>query len=206
MIGGSIAAHREAITSRIFDALGELMHTEGYEAISLADVAAKADLARTTMYNYFPDKDALAVAYAEREVDKYVASLTDQLARADNPVDQLRLYIRRQLRYFATHHMPPGRTLQSMLPTTTYQRLVHHVQLLETILAGILGDGEATGYFTPNTAAALPLVAACVNRGGPGAFDDVDLDDEIDATETFVLRALGARLDAEGKAVVVQSK
>ena len=54
--GGSISAHRQATTERIFDAFGELIYTRGYDHVSLADVAAAAGISRTAIYNYFPDK------------------------------------------------------------------------------------------------------------------------------------------------------
>lgn len=199
--GGSVVAHREATRTAIFDAFARLVYSRGYEAITLADVAAEAGLSRTTMYNYFPDKDALAVAYAEREVERYIKELRTSIETAGTPVDQLHTYIRQQLTYFSTHHLPPGRALQMVLPTTTYQRVVHHVQVLEELLLQILRDGAAQGYFADDIEAAMPLVAACINRGGPTTYDRSDLDDEIELTATFVLRALGARLGPDGSAI-----
>jgi AcrR family transcriptional regulator len=197
--GGSVVAHREATRAAIFTAFARLVYERGYDTITLADVAGAAGMSRTTMYNYFPDKDALAVAYAEHEVDVYVKDLRSSIAAADNPVDQLRTYIRQQLTYFSTHHLPPGRALQMVLPTTTYQRVVHHVHLLEEVLLGILRAGAAQGYFADDIEAAMPLVAACINRGGPTTYDGTDLNDEIELTENFVLRALGARLTKNGE-------
>ncbi len=199
--GGSVVAHRETTRAAIFDAFGRLVYERGYEAITLADVAVEAGLSRTTMYNYFPDKDALAVAYAEREVERYIKGLRASIEDAGTPVEQLRTYIRQQLTYFSTHHLPPGRALQMVLPTATYQRVVHHVQVLEEVLLQILRDGAAQGYFADDIDAAMPLVAACINRGGPTTFDGTDLDEEVERTSTFVLRALGARLAADGSAV-----
>ena len=81
--GGSVAAHRADTTARIFTSLRDLLYERGYDALSLADVAEHAGMARTAMYNYFPDKDALLVGYATHETDVYLARLDAELRRGE---------------------------------------------------------------------------------------------------------------------------
>jgi len=196
--GGSIDAHRRLTRQRIFDAFSELLYERGYDAITLADVAASAGMSRTTMYNYFADKDALVVAFADDEAARHVAGLRERLAPIENPVDRLTTYIAEQLRYFSTHHLPPGRALKVALSGAAYQRVLEHVGALEQLLRDILHDGVDQGYFPiEDVEATIPLVTACINRGGPD--DTGDLEDTIEVTETFVLRALGVRLGTNGR-------
>jgi AcrR family transcriptional regulator len=198
--GGSIDAHRRLTRQRIFDAFSTLLYERGYDAITLADVASAAGMSRTTMYNYFSDKDALVVAFADKEAAQYVAHLREVLAPVENPVDRLRLFVAEQLRYFASHHLPPGRTLKMALSGPAYERVLEHVRALEQVLRDILHAGVAEGYFPiGDVEATIPLVTACINRGGPEDYQDSDLDDSIEVTETFVLRALGVRLGANGR-------
>src|SRR5262245_56562687 len=103
---GSIEEHRQAARARVFDALARLMYERGYDAITLADIAEAAGMARTSMYNYYPTKEALLVAYTDSEMEAFVAQLRADLADAQGAVERLRLYVRRQLEYFATHHLP----------------------------------------------------------------------------------------------------
>jgi AcrR family transcriptional regulator len=197
--GGSIDAHRRLTRARIFEAFGELLQRDGYDAITLADVATTAGLSRTTMYNYFPDKDALVVAFTDEEAARYVASLREALAEVENPVDQLRLYIAEQLRYVATHHLTPGRGLRMAVSGAAYSRIVQHVAALDQLLRDILERGVAEGWFPiDDVEATIPLVTACLaqpdDTGRAG-----DLDDTVEVTETFVLRALGVRLGPNGR-------
>lgn len=197
--GGSIDAHRRLTRARIFEAFAELLQRDGYDAITLADVAATAGMSRTTMYNYFPDKDALVVAFSDEDAARHVAALRDALAEVENPVDQLRLYIAEQLRHTAGNQLPPGRALRLAVSGAAYARIVQHVAALDQLLRDILERGVAEGWFPiDDVEATIPLVNACLaqtdDAGRAG-----DLDDTVEVTETFVLRALGVRLGPNGR-------
>ena len=66
------------------------MYERGYDAVTLADVAEAAGLARTAMYNYVPDKETLLIEFAARETDRYVGGLREALREVDNPVTKSR--------------------------------------------------------------------------------------------------------------------
>lgn len=191
---------RQDTRDRLFAAFAELLHTRGYDAITLADVAERAGVARTSMYNYFADKDALIVAYADHEGNSYVAALREELDSIENPIDRLCAFIASQLRYFAGRHMPPGRTLRLALSAPAYQRVVHHVAVLDGVLRQILVDAAEEGYLPdPDVERTMPLVQACLARGDTDDRDPRALDDSIEVTTTFVLRALGVRLSSTGR-------
>jgi AcrR family transcriptional regulator len=191
---------RQATRDRLFVAFSELLHERGYDVITLADVAERAGVSRTSMYNYFADKDALVVAYADHEGALYLARLLDELDGIDNPIDRLRVFIASQVRYFAGRHLPPGRTLRMALSPTAYQRVVQHVATLDGVLRQILLDAAADGYL-PDTEIerTMPLVSACLARGDTDDRDPAALADSIDVTTTFVFRALGVRLASNGR-------
>lgn len=193
--GGSIAAHRQQTRERIFAALAQLMYERGYDAVTLADVAATAGMSRTSIYNYFPDKDSLVVGYAEHETARYVSELRQTLRTVEDPVDRLRTYIDQQLRYVATNHLPPGAALRVVLPDEAYQRVLEHVGVLEDVLHQILEDGAALGVMPADVDAVMPLVTACINRRVGDGLDPSTLDAHIAVTEAFVLRALGVDAD-----------
>ena len=59
-------AHHELVWQSVTDALGELLTERDYESINLGHIAARAGLARNTLYNYASDKTSLVLAIAER--------------------------------------------------------------------------------------------------------------------------------------------
>lgn len=201
IVGGSLASHRQHTREQLFVALADLIGERGYDAITLADVAARAGMARTAIYNYFPDKDSLLVGFAAHSIDSYVAELRDSLDGVPHPIERLRIYIRLQYRYLAAHHLPPGPALRVLLSKDAYSRVAHHIQSLDDKLHEILEDAVRERYLPPkDITTTATLVTACINTAGiePGVPEG--LDEAIESTELFILRALGVRLDAHGRA------
>lgn len=202
--GGSVRTHRETVTARIFEAVERLLYERGYDAITLADVAEAAGMSRTSMYNYFPDKASLVIAYATHETEQFVAGLDAELRRLSNPVDQIRAYIRQQLEYFASRHLPPGPALRILMPEGASHDVLAHVRDLESRLEGIVLGGVERRYFeASDIAATVELISACITRGNDL---DGDVDRRISTTETFVLRALSARIDEDGTIRKISSR
>jgi AcrR family transcriptional regulator len=192
--GGSLEAHRRAATTRVFEAFARLMYERGYDAITLADIAEAAGMARTSMYNYYPSKEALLVAYTDAEMAQFVDELRVELHRANGAIARLQIFVRRQLEYFATHHLPPGSALRDVLSDDAFRSIFEHARTLDEIFRSILEEGAVDRSFPreivddPDT---VPLVMSCVSarRVSPGA--DGDLETTIEATVRFVLRAVG---------------
>src|SRR5665647_1019250 len=108
IIGASLVEHREETRRRLFAALATLMEERGFDAISLADVAQAAGIGRTSVYNHVPDKESLLVEFVTYETERYLAGLKQALDGTTNPVEQLRIYVRHNLRVRPSFHMPQG--------------------------------------------------------------------------------------------------
>jgi AcrR family transcriptional regulator len=197
--GGSLAAHRAEHTARLFAAFGELLAERGYDAITMADVAEHAGMARTAIYNYFPDKETLLVAATAEETTIFLAQLDEALRSIDNPVDQLRAYVRLQVEYFADGHLPPGPTLRLLVPEPSATEIIGHIAVLEARLHQILRVGRDRRYFDlDDIDASTAMITACVSRGAVVETGRTTAD-AVAATESFVLRAVGARLGPDGR-------
>ena len=200
VIGGSLLAHREHTTAKIFGALRTLLYERGYDALSLADVAEASGMSRTAMYNYFPDKEALLVGYATHEIDTYLDRLDAALRRIDNPVDQLRAYIGLQLEYFSGNHLPPGPTQRLLLPEPAAEEVLQHIGVLEDRLRDIIRVGCDRRYLqAEDLDATVAMISACISRGSVAGPDDLPLAETVASTETFVLRAVGARIGPDDR-------
>lgn len=77
---------RETV-ERILDAAAHIFEREGYVRTTTNDVAAQAGVSIGSLYQYFPSKDALLVALAERHLDDVAARFAEQAAllRASEP-------------------------------------------------------------------------------------------------------------------------
>ena len=166
IIGGSLAEHRDVTRRRLFAALAALMEERGFDAISLADIAQEAGVGRTAIYNHVADKESLLIDYINDQTERYLASLRQALEGVADPVEQLRLYVRYQLEFRRTFHMPAG--LREAVSPASRARLREHAEPVEAVLRGILGEGIASGAFVAQPVeASISLINAClIMRGG----------------------------------------
>ncbi|WP_305784618.1 TetR/AcrR family transcriptional regulator [Symbioplanes lichenis] len=64
--GASITEHHEMVWADLAGAVRQLLAERDYDAITMGHIAARAGLARNTLYNYGADKTALVLALVER--------------------------------------------------------------------------------------------------------------------------------------------
>nr|WP_280720470.1 TetR/AcrR family transcriptional regulator [Kocuria sp. JC486] len=63
-----MAEHKERTYASLLQATQELIAEQGIESVSMAEIAKRAGVARTAIYNYAPDKESLLLASAEAAV------------------------------------------------------------------------------------------------------------------------------------------
>jgi AcrR family transcriptional regulator len=86
--GASIEEHHEMVWADLAKALRELLAERDYDAITMGHIAARAGLARNTLYNYGREKTALVVALTERASRPTTARVTEIAARVDESAEQ----------------------------------------------------------------------------------------------------------------------
>ena len=69
----------EQLRQVMLDAAFELLVESGWSRLRMAHVAAHAGVSRQTLYNEFPDKQALGEALAGREAERFVTGLVHRL-------------------------------------------------------------------------------------------------------------------------------
>ena len=60
---------------RILDATGRVIAARGVAKARAGDIADEAGLGRATLYRYFATREDIFVAYAEREMERFLADL-----------------------------------------------------------------------------------------------------------------------------------
>ncbi|MEU9235875.1 TetR/AcrR family transcriptional regulator [Streptomyces subrutilus] len=66
--------------ARILDACAELLDETGYENLSTRAVAQRAGVPIGSVYRFFGNKRAMAIALAHRNLDRYADGIADRLA------------------------------------------------------------------------------------------------------------------------------
>ncbi|MGW6576502.1 TetR/AcrR family transcriptional regulator [Streptomyces sp. NPDC054945] len=93
--------------ARILDACAELLDETGYENLSTRAVALRAGVPIGSVYRFFGNKRAMAIALAHRNLDRYVDGIADRLA--DLPATHWRPVVDAVLdEYLAMKRSVPG--------------------------------------------------------------------------------------------------
>lgn len=85
----------------LLEAAAQLLQAEGEAGFSTNRIAARAGFSIGTLYQYFPNKDAIIAALAERERDAIEARIRAALAEPAEPEEAVRRIIRVLVAAFA---------------------------------------------------------------------------------------------------------
>jgi AcrR family transcriptional regulator len=81
----TIAAHRDAVRDAILEKTWALVVEHGLRSVTMSQIAEETGIGRATLYKYFPDVEAILVAWHERHVTGHLeqlAELRDQAGHA----------------------------------------------------------------------------------------------------------------------------
>ncbi len=142
---------------------GSLLAEQGYGATTLADVADGAGLVRSSVYRYFPDKEALFFAYVEERIASFVDELRREVAAAEDAPGRMRRLIVGELRRFSTSPEIVRADVPEALSREGRERLLRCFEPLRELTREIIEQGRQDGSLPALDAEkALPLVFACV--------------------------------------------
>ncbi|MGZ3145734.1 helix-turn-helix domain-containing protein [Lentzea chajnantorensis] len=87
----TIEEHHEMVWADLAEAVRQLLLERDYDSINMGHIAARAGLARNTLYNYARDKRALVLALAHRASLPLAGQVAEIAARSSDPAaDRLR--------------------------------------------------------------------------------------------------------------------
>ncbi len=82
---------RRLVEQRIIAAADELFSANGFENVSVTDIAARADVGRTTFFRYFGDKTEVVFAREREVLDSIAALAADGLGAARTTTEAVEL-------------------------------------------------------------------------------------------------------------------
>jgi AcrR family transcriptional regulator len=71
----TIEAHRAAVRDATLDTTASLVAAHGLAAVTMSQIAKETGIGRATLYKYFPDVEAIMLAWHERQVSGHLAQL-----------------------------------------------------------------------------------------------------------------------------------
>ena len=120
----------ESVRDRILTTARELFYKEGARAVGVDTVVAQSGVAKTSLYRWFPSKDALIVAVLEQERKDRWAGWDRTAAQSDpEPRARLRAHLSGVARYVSGPHF---RGCPFMNVTVEFADPQHPARLLAT--------------------------------------------------------------------------
>jgi AcrR family transcriptional regulator len=78
-----------SIRQDIIDTAARLFYRQGYCNTGINQIIEEADIAKTSLYQYFQSKEELLIAYLEEAGRRTFASIEEALALVDSPEDKV---------------------------------------------------------------------------------------------------------------------
>jgi len=77
----TIQAHRREVRLAVLDVTAALVAEHGLRSVTMSQIAEKTGIGRATLYKYFPDVEAILLAWHERQITghlEYLGEVRDQ--------------------------------------------------------------------------------------------------------------------------------
>lgn len=174
----TIEAHKRSVRYAIMDTAASLVNQHGLRSVTMAQIAEECGIGRATLYKYFPDVEAILLAWHESRVTSHLQLLADLRDRADGP----RARLEAVLRAYALHQ---------------HERVEHNDHHAE--LAALVHQGPHVVQAQDHLVAFVRDLLAEAARAG-AVRDDVPADE----LALYCLQALAAASSLHSKAAVLR--
>jgi AcrR family transcriptional regulator len=85
----TIEAHRHAVRDATLDTTAALVAEHGLLSVTMSQIAERTGIGRATLYKYFPDVEAILLAWHERQISGHLAQLAEVRDQATDPAGPL---------------------------------------------------------------------------------------------------------------------
>ncbi|MEU5789922.1 TetR/AcrR family transcriptional regulator [Micromonospora purpureochromogenes] len=178
----TIEAHRAAVRDATLDATAALVAEHGLTGVTMSRIAEVTGIGRATLYKYFPDVQAILLAWHERQISRHLTHLVGVADSAADPVTRLHTVLHTYARM--SRHRHSG-DLAAMLHRGPHVDSAH--QQLSTFIAELLTAAAHAGAVRDD----IPtdeLAAYCLHA--LAAASTLDSDDAVNRLITLTLAGL----------------
>ena len=146
----TMEAHRAAVRGAILDTTAALVAEHGLRSVTMSHIAEEAGIGRATLYKYFPDVEAILLAWHERHVTghlEHLAGIRDQTGGAG---ERLNAVLEAYALISHESHGPHDAELAAFLHRD--QHVARARQQLRDMIRDLLAEGAETGHVRDDVA------------------------------------------------------
>src|SRR5690606_22298584 len=154
---GSVQEHRAQRLAQLIDAAESILAEQGVEALTAGAVAARAGIARNSIYRYFSSIDDLLELVVTREFPSWVAGVDAAIAAESAPEERVVAYVRANLEQAAssTHGWRTSLSRGSLSESARERVRALHVSLNDALVGAVAELGVEQAELTVSVIQAL---------------------------------------------------
>lgn len=163
----TIESHRREVRNAIFETAVALVAERGLHAVTMSHIAEQAGIGRATLYKYFPDIEAILMAWHDRQVTDHLEQLEEVRDRAGDAGGRLQAVLERFA--LTTFERPHGSEVAAFLHRgeNLASAEQHLVALITNLLTEAANTGDVRSDVAPEELALYCLNALAAASGLP---------------------------------------
>jgi len=201
-----VIKHPDIRRAELLDRASVLFVQRGYDNVSLNDLIADAGVSKGAFYHWFPSKDDLITALAERSARDQFAAIEGATAQCDGTaLDRLNALLRAgfdvKMRMGAPEHLAAMVSLLRPENAHLYGRIVAVSEdLVRPLLTRVISDGVREGVFhTFDAQGVADMILGLSARVNANVVEIVDAPDQ--SSRDQAIGVLTRRLELHGLAI-----
>lgn len=165
----TIEEHRREVRDAILDTTAALVTEHGLLSVTMTQIAERTGIGRATLYKYFPDVEAILLAWHQRHVAGHLEQLAELRDQAGEPAQRLKAVLEAYARicYDRGRHSPDE--IAALLHQ--HQHVAQAQQHLHTLIRAVIADaatgGDVRADVEPDVLASYCLHALAAARIQP---------------------------------------
>ena len=159
----TIEAHRATVHDAILQTTTDLADQHGILAVTMSQIAEVTGIGRATLYKYFPDVEAIMLAWHQRQIEAHLAYLAEARDRAGGAHDKLEAVLDAYALISHEFHGHADAEFDAFLHHDRQVAQAH--QQLRNMIRDLLIEGAQAGSFRDDVAPD-ELAAYCIHALG----------------------------------------
>jgi len=156
----TIEEHRRAVRDATLDATASLVAAHGLLSVTMSQIAEETGIGRATLYKYFPDVEAILLAWHERQVSGHLEHLAEVADRGGDAAKRLEAVLEA---YALISHERRDTELAALLHRGEHMDRAH--RHLRDFISDLLAEGARAGDLRDDVAP-HELAAYCLHALG----------------------------------------
>ncbi len=139
----TIEAHRREVRDAILGATSRLVSEHGLLSVTMSQIAEETGIGRATLYKYFPDVEAILLAWHDRQVTGHLEHLAEVRDQADDAGERLKAVLEAYALISHESRRRHGTDLAAFLHQG--ERVAEAQQQLSDMIRDLLTEGAQAG-------------------------------------------------------------